>query len=911
LGWFGELGRRIVGLVRRDSIARELEEEMRLHREARERELLAAAAATRADGGTAGEASEDEKREARYAAARAFGNATAISERGREARGWRWLEDFEGDIRYAFRALLKDRGFSAVAILILSLGISANTAVFSVSHAVLLRPLPYRDPARLAMLWVTDTQQGAWAISDGSTSYRDFLEWKREAQAFEDLAIFYKRGWSVLTLTSDNEPQKIQGAFVSSNFFSLMGGEPTLGRTFTEAEMQQRERLVILSHGFWQSRFNGAPDVLGRDVRLNGENWRVVGVMPEQFQFPFRGVKLWVPLTTNPYAEPDPNDPSNLNRPQGEARFQVIARLRPNAALKDAQAEMNAIEARLANQYPDTDKTLGIAVKPIDEYISGEMRKPILLLSLCVLVVLLIACSNLATLFLARGVARRKELAVRAALGASRWRVVRQLLTESALVGLLGGACGALLARVAMTLIVALPPFDVPRLNEAHVDVPVIAFSLVLALICGISFGLAPARRFSECDPHDLLKTGQQNTARSTLGTQGLLLGTQLALSVVLLASAGLLIRSFVSVLEVDPGFRPDHILTMNVQIAHAEEMAAARNRNFYKSAIERVEQLPGVRAAGMVSNIFYLDERRGHALRQVEGRPAEPESSWKLLVWTQVSGDYFRAMSIPLLEGRFFGEQDGPDAPPVAIVNQTAAKRYWPSEDPIGKRFKGFDARGRNDEWVTVVGLVADMRSHGLEQAPMAVIYEVQAQRGEATPNLVVRTSTDPSQLAMTVRGVLHELDPGAVVSEAMTMSDVLREQTAPRRFQAWLMGIFSALALALAVVGLYGVMHYFVVQRTPEIGLRVALGARREDIVKLLMKRVGRFAAAGLGSGLVLALWAAALIKRLLFGVSQADPFSFAGATLLLVIAGLAATYLPARRATRVDPMVALRHE
>jgi putative ABC transport system permease protein len=896
LGWVGEFRRRVAILARRDRLARELEEEMRLHRESRERALVA--------GGM-------DRDEARYAAARRFGNATAMSERGREAWGWRWLEDLEGDVRYAFRTLMKNRGFSAVAILILALGIGANTAVFSVLHAVLLRPLPYRDPGRLAMLWVTDSRQAAWAISDGSTSYRDFLEWKREAQAFEDLAIFYKRGWSVITLTSAVEPQKIQGAFVSSNFFSLMGGEPVLGRSFTEVEVQRRERLVLLSHDLWLSRFDGAPDVLGREVRLNGENWRVVGVMPEQFRFPFREVKLWLPLTTNPFAEPNPNDPTNLNRPQGEARFQVIARLHPNAKRKDAQAEMSTIESRLASEYPDTDKTLGVAVRPLDEYISGEMRKPILLLSLCVLVVLLIACSNLATLFLARGVARRKELAVRAAMGASRWRVVRQLLTESALVGLLGGICGVLLAKVAIRLIVALPPLDVPRLNEAHVDMPALAFSLLLALICGICFGLVPARRFSECDPHDLLKTGQQNIAASTLGTQGLLVGTQLALSVALLASGSLLIRSFVSVLQIDPGFRPDHILTMNVQFANPDTMPSARSRNFYESAVERIEQIPGVQAAGMVGNIFFLDERRNHALRQVEGRAPEPESSWKPLVWTQVSGDYFGAMAIPLMEGRFFRLQDGPDSPPVAIINQTTAKRYWPGEDPVGKRFKGFDARGRKDDWVTVVGLVADMRSRGLEEAPIAEVYEVQAQRGEAAPNLVVRTSTDPSPLAFTVRATLHALDPDAVVSEAMTMNDVLREQTAPRRFQAWLMGIFSALALALAGVGLYGVMHYFVTQRIPEIGLRMALGARREDIVGLLMKRVGRFAAIGLGAGLVLALWAAALIKRLLFGVSQNDPLSFAGATLLLVIAGLAASYFPARRATRVDPMVALRHE
>lgn len=617
MGWIGEMWRRIAVLLCRDRVTRELDEEMRLHRELKTRAL-------RDDG-----ASDEE---ARYAANRAFGNSTALIERGREAWGWRWLEDFGGDLRYAVRALLKNRGFSAVAILILALGISANTAVFSVLQAVLLRPLPYRDPGRLAMLWVTDSQQGAWAISDGSTSYRDFLEWKREAQSFEDLAIFYKRGWSVLTLTSAVERQKIQGAFVSSNFFSLMGGETVLGRAFTEEELQRRERLVILSHEFWQSQFDGAPDVLGRDVRLNGENWRVVGVMPETMQFPFRGVRMWLPLTTNPYAEPNPNDPSNLYRPQGEARFQVIARMRPNATVRDAQSEMRTIEARLASQYPDTDKTLSIEVKPLDEYISGEMRKPILLLALCVLVVLLIACSNLATLFLARGVARQKELAVRTALGASRWRVVRQLLTESALLGLLGRVGGALLAKVMMTLIVALPPFDVPRLNEAQVDLPVLTFSLLLAVGCGICFGLVPARRISEGDPNDLLKTGQQNTAGNSLGTQGLLIGTQIALSVVLLASAGLLIRSFVSVLQIDPGFRADHTLTMNVQFASGETTPATRTRNFYRTAMERVEQLPGVQAAGWsaTSSTWMRDEATRCARSRVSHRnPSRVGSYW------------------------------------------------------------------------------------------------------------------------------------------------------------------------------------------------------------------------------------------------------------------------------------------
>lgn len=874
----------------------ELSEEIRAHLEEKVEELVA--------GGMS-------RRDAEAKARREFGNVTLAEEKGRDVWKWTWIEDFLGDVRYAFRMLRRNPHFSAVAILILALGIGVNTAVFSVLHAVLLRPLAYRDPGKLAMLWVTDTRSIGWAVSDGSTNYRDFLEWKRDARSFEDLAVFYKRGWSVLTLTAADEPEKVQGAFVAANFFGLLGVEPQLGRTFTEDDVRRRERLVILSHALWQSRFGGSADVLGREIPMNGASWRVIGVMPEHFRFPFLDVKLWAPLTTNPFEEPNPNDPQNLNRPQSVARFRVIARLKRQTAVRDAQAEMDTIAAHLANEYPDTDKTLGVRVRPLDEYIVGEMRKPLWLLSLCVLVVLLIACSNLATLFLARSVARRRELAVRAAIGASRWRVVRQLLTESALVGLIAGGAGALLARSAIAFLVALPPFHVPRIEEARIDPTVLAFSFLLALVCGISFGLAPARRFSTCDPQELLKSGQQGTGGGKLRAEGVLVGAQFALSLVLLASANLLIRSFVGVLEIDPGFRPDHILTMQLQFADPDATAPARVSAYYKSALERVRRIPGVQAAGTVGNIFFVEENRNHALRQVEGHAPEPESSWTPLVWTQVNGDYFRVMAIPLLEGRYFTEQDGPDSPPVAIINQLAAKRYWPGEDPIGKRLKGFDPRGHNDEWVTVVGLVADMRSHGLERAPMCEIYEVQAQRGESTPNLVVRTSTDPMQLAQTIRSALRSVDKNVIISGIATMQDVLHEQTAPRRFQAWLMGIFSGLALVLAAVALYGVMHYFVMQRVPEIGVRMALGAQRQDIVGLLIGRAVRFAGAGLAIGLVVALWAASLIKRMLFGVSDTDPLSFAGALALLIVAALAATYLPARRATKVDPMVALRYE
>ena len=849
-----------------------------------------------------------------------FGGFERAKEECRDARGVNHVEGFLQDLRYGMRTLEKNPGFAALAVLILGLGIGANAAVFSVVHAVLLRPLPYRNPEQLTMLWVTDSRPRGWAVTDGSTSYRDFLEWRRQAHTFEDLAIFYKRGWSVVTLTGE-EPEKVQGAFVSANLFALMGVQPLLGHAFSDEDLQHRERVVILSHGLWQSRFGGSLEALGHDINIDGQPWRVVGVMPPQFRFPFLAghwenrvegeVQLWAPLTTNPYEEPSSSDPFSQTRPQGVARFQVIARLSPKMPLEAAQAEMNTIAARLALQYPDSDKTLGVEVRRLNEYIAGEMRRPLLLLSLCVLLLLLLTCTNLTTLFLARGVARARELAVRVAMGATRWRVIRQLLTESVLLGIIAGGAGVLLTGPALHLLVALSPLTVPRLDETRIDTAVLVFSFLLALLCGLGFGLAPARRFSAAGPHELLKTGQQSTASSTLGLQGLLVGAQFALSLVLLASAGLLIRSFVEVLALDPGFQPDHLLTMKVQFANPDATPPARMADYYQRAWERLHKIPGVEAVGTVGNIFFLEENQNHALRQVEGHAPEPIGSWTPLVWTQVSGDYFRAMAIPLLQGRYFTPQDGPESPPVAIINQTLAKRYWPGEDSIGKRLKGFDPRGRNDEWVTVVGLVADMRSHGLERVPMAEIYEVQAQRGEATPNLIVRISADPMQLAPTIRSTLRSLDKSVILSGITTMQDVLREQTAARRFQAWLMGLFSALALLLAAVGVYGVMHYFVTQRIPEIGVRMAFGACGKDIVSLFMRRAMRFAGVGLAVGLVLALWSAWLIKRMLFGVTNTDPLTFLGALSLLILVALSAIYFPARRATRVDPMVALRHE
>src|SRR6266446_1550764 len=573
-------------IVRRSRMESEMDTELRFHVEAFAEDLVRSGAP---------------RQEALRRARVEFGGFERAKEECRGARGVNHVEGLLQDLRYGRRTLRKNPGFTALAVLILGLVIGANAAVFSVLRAVVLRPLPYRNPEQLTMLWVTDSRPRGWAVTDGSTSYRDFLEWRRQAHTFEDLAVFYKRGWSVVTLTGE-EPEKVQGAFVSANLFTLMGVQPLLGRAFSDEDLQHREHVVILSHGLWQSRFGGLLQALGHDINIDGKPWRVVGVMPPQFRFPFLAgtwenrvegeVQLWAPLTANPYEESSSSDSFNLTRPQGVARFQVIARLNPKISLQAAQAEMDTIAARLALQYSDSDKTLGVQVRRLNEYIAGEMRRPLLLLSLCVLLLLLLACTNLATLFLARGVARARELAVRAAIGATRWRVIQQLLTESVLLGVIAGGAGVLLAGPALHLIVALSPITVPRLDETRIDTALLVFSFLIALLFGLGFGLAPARRFSAADPHELLQTGQQITASSTLGMQGLLVGVQFALSLVLLASAGLLIRSFVDVLALDPGFQPDRILTMRLQFANPDATPAARMDDYYRRVWERLNKM-------------------------------------------------------------------------------------------------------------------------------------------------------------------------------------------------------------------------------------------------------------------------------------------------------------------------------
>jgi len=548
-------------------------------------------------------------------------------------------------------------------------------------------------------------------------------------------------------------------------------------------------------------------------------------------------------------------------------------------------------------------------VIPLNEHIVGNVRRSLSVLFGAVLFVLLIGCTNLANLFLARGASRTREFAVRAAIGAGRGRLIFQVLTESVTVALIGGAAGVLVAIMAIRGLKAFGPEDIPRLAETGIDGGVLLFTIGISLAAGIFFGLVPAWRVSRNDPNETLKEGGRNASEGRSGRRAhaLLVTAEFAMAVILLSGAGLLIRSFLAVLAIDPGFRPEHVLTVNIEFPYS--MTQTRQEAFYRRAFERVAALPGVQAAGAVSNLFFLNDARTWGLRQVESRPPEPVGRWTQLVWTQVSGDYFRAMGIPLIKGRYFTDHDGPDSPPVAIVNQTLARRYWPGEDAVGKRLKGFDPRGRNDEWVTVVAVVGDTHSYGLERQPISQIYEAQMQRHENTPQLVVRTASDPARLAAAIRATVRAVDNTAVISNITTMEQRLGEQTARRRFQTWLLGLFSALALALAAIGIFGVMHYSVAYRTHEFGVRMALGARAADVFGMVIRQGLLLAGIGVCAGILGSLWLTQALSGMLYGVTARDPVTFFAVAFVLLATALSACYIPARRATKVDPMVALR--
>jgi predicted permease len=812
------------------------------------------------------------------------------------------LGDFWQDLRYGLRVLLKNPGFTAVAVIALALGIGANSAIFSVVNTVLLRPLPYKDPDRLVMVWEENAKAGYPRDTPAAANY---IDWRDQNQVFEGMAAIADQSFN---LTGAGEPERIEGRRVSASLFPLLGVEPHLGRALLPEEDQPGgNRVVVLSHGLWQRRFGSDAKIIGQPLTLNGESYEVVGVMPPHFQFPTREDELWVPIAFTPQQA--------ANR--GNHYLQVVARTKPGVTLEQAQAEMSTIAARLRQQYPEQNTDLGATVTPLHEHVVGDIRPALLVLLGAVGFVLLVACANVANLLLARAAARQKEIAVRIALGASRLRLVRQFLTESVLLAVLGGVVGLLLSVWGVSLLKTFIPENISQARAITIDARVLGFTVLVSLLTGLIFGLAPAVQASNFNLNETLKEGGRDSAAGSRGNRirALLVVAEVAVSLVLLIGAGLLINSFLRLRSVDPGFRADNLLTMSIVLPQQKYPDAARRAAFYTELVSRIEALPGVKSAA-VTNWIPLVFQGDSIGFSIEGRPdpAPGQGRRPTVVTRVVHPHYFRTMGIQLLRGREFGEQDGAESPAVAVVSETMARRHWPGEDPTGKRITPGPATSTDpDDWVTIIGVAQDVRQFELGADPKPQMYVPYAQGWSsfAPRHLVVSTAVEPLSLAATVRQTVWEIDKDQPVSDIRTMEEVLSESLARQRFSMLLLGIFAAVALALAAVGIYGVMSYSVAQRTHEIGIRMALGAQRGDVLKLAVGQGLKLVLIGVALGLAAAFVLTRVMASLLFGVSATDPATLVTISLVLIGVAVLASYIPARRATKVDPMVALRYE
>jgi putative ABC transport system permease protein len=877
-----ELWRRILFLRRRGQFDLELEEEMRFHLEMKIEENIG--------GGMSPE-------EARYAAQRQLGNHTLLQEDSREMWGFTGIETLMKDIRFGIRMLLKSPGFTVVAVIALALGIGANSAIFSVVNTVLLRPLPYKDPERLVMVWEDNTRHGYPRDTPAAANY---IDWRDQNQVFEAMAAIADLS---LNLTGSGEPERIDGKRVSANLFSLLGVEPQLGRAFLPEEDQPGGNCVVMmSHGLWQRRFGFDKKIIGQPLTLNGASCTVVGVMPPDFQFPSREAELWVPISFSTQEA--------ANR--GRHFLQVIARLKPGVTVQQAQTEMNAIAARLQQQYPESNADLGAAVVPLHEQVVGDIKPALLVLLGAVGFVLLIACANVANLLLARAAVRQKEITIRVALGASRARLIRQFLTESILLAALGGVIGLLLSLWGVNLLKAFIPENISQVKAIAIDARVLGFTLLVSLLTGLIFGLAPAIQASNFNLNETLKEGGRDSAAGSRSNRirALLVITEVAVSLILLIGAGLLINSFMRLRNVDPGFRADNLLTMRIVLPALKYPDQARRAAFYTDLLRRVEALPGVQSAAVTTNLPLY--RQGNSIGiSIEGRPDPPPDQGLIIVTRVVSPEYFSTMGIQLSKGRQFNEHDKAEGQGVAVISETMARKYWPGEDPLGRRIKS-GSSASTSPWLTIVGVAKDVRQFELNVDPKPQMYLPYEQAGFFAPrDLVVRTNVEPLSLAATVRRTVWEIDKDQPVSNISTMEDILSESVARQRFSMLLLGVFAALALVLAAVGLYGVMSYSVAQRTREIGIRMALGAQARDVLKLVVGNGLKLVLIGVVIGLVAAFILTRLMSSLLFGVSATDPITFTIISLVLIGVALLASYIPARRATKVDPMIALRYE
>lgn len=814
------------------------------------------------------------------------------------------------DLRFAFRQLTKSPGFAAVAILTLALGIGACTAVVSLVNALLIRPLPYKAPQELVLLWQKFSAQGLDQIP---VSAPEYLDYEKQTTSFEHIAAF---DYTDLNLTGGDMPERVQGAVVSPSLFPLLGVAPVEGRVFTNDEFGEgRDGVVILSARLWQRRFNSDPNLIGTQIALNGRKFTVVGIMPARFQFPlplfgiqggtFAGpVDIWKPIAFT----------KDELESRGSRSYGVIGRLKKGISTAQAQAQIDTIHANWLKQFPDFypgDVRFGATLYPLHEQVVGGMRTALFILLTAVGVVLLIVCANLTTMLLARAGAREREFAIRVALGASRWQLLRQVLCESVLLALVGGAAGSLLAMWGLDLLRAIGTQTVPRIAEANLDARVLLVMLIVSIGTGILFGIVPALASGNPELTEALKEGSRGatTGAPRNRFRNALVIAEVAMALVLLVSAGLLVKSFARVQNVHPGFNPRNVLTAELSLPLLKYPRGKPVIDLYAEVERRVRAIPGIEAVGLTS-ILPLSGSNSDNSFHIEGRS---EMQTKVYPDEEVRGitpDYFRVLQTPLIKGRFFSEADNADAPGVLIINQAMAKKYWPGEEALGKRINFGDADPQKIKWFTIVGIVADIHHQGLDIDPKPEFYLPHPQRPYRGMILAVRSAQDPGSLTSAIRAEIRRIDPDLPAANVRTLEQVTSDSIAPRRLSAVLIGVFAALALVLAAVGIYGVMSFLVVQRTHEIGVRMALGAQRGDVLRLVIGHALRLIFIGAAIGLAIAFFSSRALGAMLYNVEAFDLSTFILVSIALGSVALLASYIPAVRATRADPMIALGH-
>jgi putative ABC transport system permease protein len=834
---------------------------------------------------------------ARQAARARFGDVDRVGSwlrrhdrrRQRARRAGEIMSSIGQNLRVGVRSLLKQPSFTAAVVLTLALGIGATTAMFSVVYGVVLRPLPFGDPDRLVRLWTVYKP----ALGRGAVSAANARDWRAQNHVFEDLAVIYNnRSFNFATA---GDPERLQGVRVSASFFPILRVSPLIGRTFTDDENEAgHENVVVLSHALWVRRFNADPSIVGRTIRLNGVPTIVVGVMKPDFQYPSRQTELWAPLTVSPE--------EYLQRTAGS--YSSIARLRPGITLEQARADMRGVSSNLARQYA-ANASLDVGLAPLLDDMVGGVQRPLFILLGAVGAMLLIGCANLTNLLLARGVARRRELAIRTALGASSGRLAEQSITELVPLLALGGILGLITATAVVRAIVPLLPVDLPRAEEIGIHLPVLGFStavvIVVALLVGVWPAVAAARTLPSASLTDLSRGSTSAPGRTRV--RDLLVIGQIATTLLLLVGATVLMRSFLAVRQVTPGFEPDRVLSVHVAIPRSQYPLDAQVVAFYTRVLDRVQSLPGVVAVGMVNRLPLGGGNQTGGV-QIDGAQ---DPQWASVETRTISPDYFRALDMPIREGRSFMSSDGVDAARVAIIDERLARTVWPGTSPIGRRLR----EGQGDPWSTVVGVVGHVRHTGLDDDSQPQVYWNYPQRTQERMALVVKTRGDPAALTKSVASAVREVDPQQPIYDARPLDAVVDRSLGHRRFQMLLLAVFAAIALVLAAIGAYGVIAYGVSQRVREFGVRMALGARRRDVIVMVLRRGGMLFALGTVAGLALAMMSVDVLSTLVYGVAPRDMPSFLLSTLVLFVVSMAACYIPARRAARVEPSIALRSE